>query len=173
MIPHVTQGFVFRCLLGVLPCLPLAAATPPPTVPKVDLARYMGDWHEIARLPNPFQKQCQRTTAKYTLTGEGRFSVVNGCLTPKGKWTEATGRAKVVDFNTGSKLEVTFFWPFYGDYWILDLDADYRWALVGTPDRKYLWVISRNEQMEASRLEAVLAKASALGYDLARLIKAR
>ncbi len=163
---------LFRALLLVAASpLVFAKDAPPPTVPKVDLVRYMGDWHEIARLPNPFQEQCLRTTAKYTLTGDGRFRVVNGCLTPKGKWTKATGRARVVDLTTGSKLEVTFFWPFYGDYWVLDLDADYRWALVGTPDRKYLWVISRSERMEPELLERILGKALALGFELGRLIR--
>ncbi len=146
---------------------------PPPTVPKVDLARYMGDWHEIARLPNPFQKQCLQTTAKYTLTGDGKFSVVNGCLTPKGTWKEATGRARVVDATTGSKLEVTFFWPFYGDYWVLDLDSDYRWALVGTPDRKYLWVISRTPTLDPALLDRILGRARTLGFDLAKLIRSQ
>ncbi len=159
-------------LTWLLVSVPLLASGPLPTVPKVDLARYMGDWHEIARLPNPFQKQCLQTTARYTLTGDGRFSVVNGCLTPKGQWKEATGRARVVEAATGSKLEVTFFWPFYGDYWILDLDPEYRWALVGTPDRKYLWVISREARMPEGRLDAILAKAQSLGFDLRRLIRA-
>jgi apolipoprotein D and lipocalin family protein len=150
---------------------PPAQIAPPPTVAKVDLARYMGDWFEIARLPNPFQRKCERTTARYTLTGDGRFRVLNACLTPGGQLKEATGRARVVDVNTGSKIEVTFFWPFYGDYWILDLDPEYRWALVGTPDRKYLWVISRTERMEPGTLDALLGKARSLGYDLAPLIR--
>lgn len=151
--------------------VPPAQIAPPPTVPKVDLPRYMGDWYEIARLPNPFQKKCASTTARYTLTKEGHFNILNGCLTPQGERLEANGTAHVVEAATGSKLRVTFFWPFYGDYWILDLDPDYRWALVGTPDRKYLWVISRSEHMEAGRLEALLAKARSLGYDLSRLIR--
>jgi apolipoprotein D and lipocalin family protein len=150
---------------------PPAQFAPPPTVPQVKLSRYMGDWFEIARLPNPFQKKCAQTTARYTLTKEGHFKILNGCLTPEGKQLEASGRAHVVELATGSKLRVTFFWPFYGDYWILDLDADYRWALVGTPDRKYLWVLSRNERMEDSRLETLLNKARTLGYDLSSLIR--
>jgi len=151
--------------------VPPAQLAPPPTVSQVDLARYMGDWFEIARMPNPFQKQCERTTARYTLTGDGRFSVLNACLTPAGKRKSAKGRAKVVDFATGSKLKVSFFWPFYGDYWILDLDADYRWALVGTPNRKYLWVLCRSERMDPAVLERLLAKARSLGYDLGSLIR--
>ena len=151
--------------------MPPGQLSPPPTVPQVDLARYMGDWFEIARLPNPFQKQCEHTTARYTLTGDGRFSVLNACLTPTGRRKEASGRAHVVDLATGSKLKVTFFWPFYGDYWILDLDPDYRWALVGTPDRKYLWVLSRTERMEPARLDQLLAKARSLGYQLSPLIR--
>ena len=151
--------------------IPPAQLAPPPTVAKVELQRYMGDWFEIARLPNPFQKKCAQTTARYTLTRDGHFKILNGCLTLEGKHLEASGRAHVVEANTGSKLRVTFFWPFYGDYWILDLDPGYRWALVGTPDRKYLWVISRTERMEAPSLEALLTKARALGYDLSPLIR--
>jgi len=156
----------------MLPLLVPAAlvAAPPPTVDKVDLARYMGDWFEIARLPNPFQRKCERTTARYTLGKDLAFEVVNGCVTPQGRVLEAKGRAKVVDPATGSKIKVTFFWPFYGDYWILDLDPDYRWALVGTPDRKYLWVISRTERMEPELLSRVLEKARVLGYDLGPLL---
>ncbi|HLO66731.1 MAG TPA: lipocalin family protein [Holophaga sp.] len=156
----------------MLPLLVPAAlvAAPPPTVDKVDLARYMGDWFEIARLPNPFQRKCAITTARYTLKEDLAFEVVNGCVTPEGKRLEAKGRAKVVDRATGSRIKVTFFWPFYGDYWILDLDPDYRWALVGTPDRKYLWVICRTERMEPELLERVLDKAKRLGFDLGPLL---
>ena len=155
----------------MLALAPPAQIAPPPTVAKVDLARYMGDWFEIARLPNPFQKKCATTTARYILTGDGRFRVINGCITPAGKYLEATGRARVKDATTGSKLEVTFFWPFYGDYWILALDAGYQWALVGTPDRRYLWVICRSERMDPVLLKNLLDRARELGYFLDRLIR--
>ncbi|BDU77550.1 lipocalin family protein [Mesoterricola sediminis] len=150
---------------------PPALVAPPPTVEHVDLARYMGDWHEIARLPNPFQRACAKTTARYILGEDLHFKVINGCLTPAGKYLEAEGRARVVDRATGARIKVSFFWPFYGDYWILALDDAYAWALVGTPDRKYLWVISRTERMDPALLDRILARATELGYDLTRLIR--
>ena len=150
---------------------PPALMAPPPTVDHVDLARYMGEWFEIARLPNPFQRRCARTTARYILGQDLHFKVVNGCITPEGEHLEAQGRARVVDLATGARIKLTFFWPFYGDYWILGLDPDYRWALVGTPDRKYLWVISRTESMDPALLDRILDRARELGYDLGLLIR--
>lgn len=152
---------------------PALVSAPPPTVAQVDLARYMGDWFEIARLPNPFQRRCASTTARYVLGKDLAFKVINSCITPEGKRLDAHGRAHVVDRATGSKIKVTFFWPFYGDYWILDLDPDYRWALVGTPDRRYLWVLSRAERMAPQDLETLLGKAKSLGYDLGPLIRSQ
>jgi apolipoprotein D and lipocalin family protein len=148
---------------------PLAAAkdAPLPTVASVDLARYAGSWYEIAMLPNRFQKQCVADTqANYRLDGE-RVQVVNRCRTADGKVDESKGRAKVVDGSGNAKLRVSFFWPIYGDYWVLALDPDYRHVLVGTPDRDYGWVLSRTPQMEEAALQALLDRAAALGFDKA------
>ena len=112
------------------------------TVDAVDLDRYVGLWHEIARIPNRFQKQCARgTTAEYTLRGDGRIRVVNRCVKGDGGTDEAEGVAKVVAGANNSKLKVSFVsflgWrPFWGDYWVIGLDEDYQWAVIGTPDRK-------------------------------------
>jgi apolipoprotein D and lipocalin family protein len=144
--------------------------TPPETVPKVDLSRYMGTWYEIARYPNNFQKECRGSTATYTLREDGRVAVVNRCRSNSGD-KEARATAKVVDHTTNAKLKVSFFWPFYGDYWILNLGDDYDYAVVGTPDRKYLWILSRTPEMEATLYETLLTKIQAQGFEPGRLLK--
>lgn len=148
---------------------PLAAAgnAPLPTVQSVDLARYAGAWYEIAMLPNRFQKQCVADTqARYRLDGE-RVEVLNRCRLADGRIDDAKGRAKVVEGSGNAKLRVSFFWPFYGDYWVLALDADYRHVLVGAPSRQYAWVLSRTPQMDEATLQSLLDRAAALGFDRA------
>lgn len=153
-------------ILAGLASMPVPAAPPRP-VAQVDLARYMGTWHEIAKYPNRFQKGCGCTTATYALRPDGRVSVLNRCSSPKGD-RSARGWAKVVG---PGQLKVTFFWPFFGDYWILALDPEYRWALVGSPDRRYLWVLSRSPRMEEAPYQALLAEALDQGFDPARLVR--
>lgn len=143
---------------------------PPETASRVDISRYMGTWYEIARYPNSFQAGCRQSTATYTLRQDGRVTVVNRCLGKSGT-EEAHGTAKVVDRATNAKLKVTFFWPFYGDYWILDLGENYDYAVVGTPDRKYLWILSRTPKMEEPLYERLLLKIRQLGFDPDRLLK--
>ena len=100
-------------------------------VPHVDLNRYVGQWYEIARLPNRFEEKCAGSvTATYSLLSDGKLKVVNRCRKASGEYTTASGKAKVVDKTTNAKLKVTFFWPFYGDYWILDLGSNYEYAVV-------------------------------------------
>ncbi|MCX9155821.1 lipocalin family protein [Niveibacterium sp. 24ML] len=156
-----------------IPLLSLAAplvraADAPPTVETVDIHRYAGLWYEIASLPNFFQRGCVATTAEYTLGEGGRLGVKNRCRkdTLDGDWKQSEGRARVV---APGKLKVSFFWPFEGDYWILALDPDYRWALVGAPGRDYLWVLSRTPQMPEATYAAITQKAVALGFDLREL----
>ncbi len=158
-----------RALLLLL-ALPLVAQAPP-VVEKVDLPRYMGTWHEVAKFPNRFQRGCTCTTATYALRPDGKVAVTNRCGTADGKGKESRGWAKVVDPLTHAKLKVTFFWPFFGDYWILDLDPDYRHVLVGSPSRKYLWILAREPKMEAAAYQALVVKAARLGFDVARLEK--
>lgn len=159
------------CLLSALLSLRLTAAEAPPVVPQVDLVRYTGIWYEVAKYPNRFQKGCLCTTASYTLRADGKVAVVNRCRTAEGRVREARGWAKVVDPTTRAKLKVTFFWPFFGDYWILDLDEAYSRVLVGTPDRRYLWILSRTPRMDDSVYAALTARAAALGYDPGRLVR--
>ena len=157
-------------LAGLFALPQYAAAAEPaalPTVDRVDLARYAGAWYEIALLPNRFQKQCVADTqARYRLDGD-RVEVLNRCRTADGKVDDAKGRAKVVEGTGNAKLRVSFFWPFYGDYWVLALDPDYRHVLVGAPSRQYAWVLSRTPQMDETVLQGLLERAAALGFDRA------
>jgi apolipoprotein D and lipocalin family protein len=139
-------------------------------VPHVELKKYLGKWYEIAHLPARFQEGCTDTTATYTLSEDGSISVLNECRR-NGKVKRAKGKAKVVDKNSGAKLKVTFFWPFYGDYWIINLGKDYEYAVVGTPNRKYLWILSRTPQMDDKVFSQLIESAKSQGFDVNNLMK--
>jgi apolipoprotein D and lipocalin family protein len=141
-------------------------------VSSVDLSRYAGRWYEIARLPNRFEKKCaDSVTATYTLRSDEKVDVVNRCRKANGQYTTATGKAKVVDKKTNAKLKVTFFWPFYGDYWILDLGPNYEYAVVGAPNRDYLWILSRTPQLDEQLYRRLLAEMSTRGFATDRMIR--
>jgi apolipoprotein D and lipocalin family protein len=114
-----------------------------------------------------FQKGCTATTADYSLREDGLIEVINSCRkkTLDGKLKQAKGKAKVVDPATNAKLKVSFFGPFWGDYWIIDLDPDYQWAVVGGPKRKYLWILSRTPQMDPALYDEIVSRLPAKGYD--------
>lgn len=144
----------------------------PKVVSAVDLSRYVGRWYEIARLPNRFEKKCaDSVTATYSLRSDGSIQVVNRCRKSSGEYTTATGKAKVVDKTTNAKLKVTFFWPFYGDYWILDLGPNYEYAVVGAPDRDYLWILSRSPRMDEALYQELLGKMAAQGFETEKMIR--
>lgn len=167
-----TQVLMAFCLFSFLPAAQaLAANKPLDVVPSVDLQRYLGTWYEIATIPHFFQKDCVGVTASYSLRPDGDIDVVNTChkKTPDGPLKTAKGKAWVVDKATGAKLKVRFFWPFSGDYWIIDLDADYQWAVVGAPDRDYLWILCRTPRMDEALYQELLNKARAKGFDTSRL----
>jgi apolipoprotein D and lipocalin family protein len=142
----------------------------PTTVESVDLDRYTGLWYEIARLPNRFQKQCvKNVTAYYRLLSDGKIEVVNRCLQTDGKADEVKGIAKVVDLINFSRLKVSFFRPlgislFWGDYWIIGLGANYEYAVVGTPDRKYGWILARQSRLENKQLDEIFDLLRRQGY---------
>ena len=138
-------------------------------VPKVELEKYLGKWYETARLPAKFQDGCSETTATYTLLENGNVSVLNECKR-NGKVKRAKGKAKVIDKATGAKLKVTFFWPFYGDYWIIKLGDHYEYAVVGTPDRRYLWILSRTPQMDNKLFSELVEFAKSKGFNAENLI---
>ena len=142
------------------------------TVPSVDLDRYLGTWYEIARYPNRFQKDCFASTATYALRDDGKISVVNTCRKggPDGGIEEARGKAWIVDDETNARLKVSFFWPFSGDYWIIDLHEDYEYAVVGHPKRTYLWILARSRPMNRVTFDDICSRLVEQGYDPERLI---
>jgi apolipoprotein D and lipocalin family protein len=153
---------------------------PVSTVASVDLDRYLGEWYEVARYENRFQRKCLGDVkARYARQPNGTVQVVNSCRTGQGT-TVAEGQARVVDAATRAKLKVRFapaflsFLPFvWGDYWIIGLDENYRWAVVGSPDRAYLWVLSRTPVLDDGLFQRALEKARANGFDTTKLLSTR
>lgn len=144
---------------------------PLPTVDKVDLNRYAGKWYEIARLPNTFEKGLKCVTATYTLLDDGRIGVTNrGINEATGAVETAEGKARVPNDEHPGELRVVFFWPFGGDYCIINLDEEYRHALVGAPDRDYLWILARDKELAPEVLTQLIDKAKGLGFPTDQLI---
>jgi apolipoprotein D and lipocalin family protein len=148
---------------------------PLPVAQYVDLDKYAGKWYEIARMPAPFEKECYATTATYTVNKDGTVHVLNTChkQSTQGRLKKATAKAYVVDPVSNAKLKVQFFWPFTGDYWILDIGDQYEYAVVGEPSRKYLWVLSRTPDLDKHILNGILEKAKAQGFNTSKLIHTR
>lgn len=172
-----TPTLVLCSLLAVFSLSPaLRAAEPVRAVAALDIDRYAGQWHEIAHLPVSFQKKCVGDiTATYSLRRDGRITVLNGCRVEDGSRVEAEGVARPVA-NEPGQLQVRFApdwlsWVplVWADYWVIALDPEYQWAVVGEPDRKYLWILSRAPSMPRRQLEQLKARAEAMGYDLAPL----
>jgi apolipoprotein D and lipocalin family protein len=164
------SSFALAAAILMLGC----QTTQPPlaVVENVDLDRYLGRWYEIASFPQRFQKGCTATAANYSKLENGRIRVVNECRneTLDGELRQVEGEAWVVDpAKTLAKLRVQFFWPFSGAYWIIDLDPQYRWAVVGHPSREYLWVLSRSRRMDDAVYTALIDRIVAKGYDSDRL----
>jgi apolipoprotein D and lipocalin family protein len=163
-------------ILGILAgCAPQPVSRnlniPLNTVKVVDLQKYLGQWYEIYRLPNWFEDlDCNTVTAQYSMREDGDIKVLNTCH-KEGKIKEAIGVAQVVDKTNSSKLKVSFFRPFYGDYWIIDLAADYSWALIGEESGKYFWILARQPQLNPNLENELLERAKKLGYQTERLIK--
>jgi len=143
------------------------------TVNFVDLSRYTGQWFEIARYHHKFQEGCVGSRAIYTLRDDGGLTVVNECYDKSfsGKLRSVKGKAWVADKETNAKLKVSFFWPFAGDYWIIDLGRDYEYAVIGHPARKYLWILSRTPHMDEGAYQAILTRLRKQEYDTAKLIR--
>jgi apolipoprotein D and lipocalin family protein len=165
---------VFMAVLFVAVRNSQAASGLPPltTVPHVDLTRYMGVWHEIARIDHSFQKGCIKSSATYTLLPNGEVEVINRCINEKdGRLREAKGRAWSVDPEGNARLKVSFFWPFRGDYWIVDLGKEYEYAVVGSPNRQYLWILARQPVMNGSVYRGVLEKLTSQGFAVDQLVR--
>ena len=141
-----------------------------PTTKNVDLDKYLGDWYEIARYPLSFEEGCKNIKANYSLKVNGHIKIINTCIdikTGEPKLAKASGYSTD---ETNAKLKVTFFWPFYANYWILDLADDYSWAVVGEPKRKYFWILSREKTLDKKIKDEILVKMPNFGYDPSRLI---
>ena len=143
------------------------------TVDTVDLDKYAGTWYEIAAFPQRFQKGCHGTTATYSKTSKDYIIVENKCRKDSlnGKESSIKGKA-FIDPGTGNaKLKVQFFWPFKGKYWIIDLAEDYTYAVVGHPDRDYLWILSRTPQMKEPLYQEIVARIAKKDFDVSQLVK--
>lgn len=162
--------------LSIAPMRPVAAAEVT-SVEALDITRYAGEWHEIARLPMFFQRKCKDAiTAQYMLRDDGMIGVRNRCRTEDDDIDEVDGVARRDPEHPG-RLEVRFapdwlsWLPLtWADYWVIALDPDYQWAMVGEPGREYLWILSRTPDMRQSQFDALKAQATAMGYDLEPLI---
>ena len=143
------------------------------TVENVELSRYLGTWYEIASYPQSFQKGCVATTANYALRPDGEIDVTNRCRKEAldGPEEVAKGRARVVDAKTNARLEVSFFRPFWGPYWVIDLEPDYAFAVVGHPGRDSLWILSRTPTLEPAVYDGIIERLRAKGYEPERLVK--
>lgn len=143
-----------------------------PTIDWVDINKYTGQWYEIARLPNSFEKGLECVTANYSVKENGKIEVLNkGYSSKKEKYKTAKGTARIPDPAFPGRLKVTFFWPFYGDYYIISLDENYKHALVGDPSRQYLWVLSRNREVSEEVYSEMMAIAERNGFDISSIIR--
>lgn len=155
-----------------------AAAAPVQAIATLDVPRYMGQWYEIAKFPNRFQKKCvANTVAQYTLLTSGRVRVTNRCRMTSGEMDEAIGVARQVGPKNSPKLKVRFApeWlsfldAVWGDYWVLDLDPAYQLVAVGEPSREYLWVLSRTPTVPATEYQALLRRLDAQGFEVRNLV---
>jgi apolipoprotein D and lipocalin family protein len=143
-----------------------------PTVKDVDIPKYAGVWYEISRLPNNFEKDLECVTAAYTQKANGKIMVLNkGYSAEKDTYISAEGKAWVPDSKFPGRLKVTFLWPFSGNYYIMVLDKNYQYALVGDPSRKYLWVLSRTKTLDASIYSELMDHAKNEGFETDRVKK--
>jgi apolipoprotein D and lipocalin family protein len=145
----------------------------PVVVSTVDLKRYAGTWFEIARLPNSFERKLKCVSATYTLRDDGKITVLNKGhrISDPAKINTATGVAWIPDKSFPAKLKVQFFWPFSGNYWIIDLDKEYKYVLIGEPSFKYLWILCREKKMDDATYQMLLKIAVENGFDIKPLIK--
>jgi apolipoprotein D and lipocalin family protein len=158
-------------ILSIL-CFSCSKSQPLETVKNVDLTKYMGKWYEIALFPQSFEKGCNCTTAEYSFEKDF-VRVINSCNRGgvNGKLTLARGKAFVLKGSNNSKLKVQFFWPFKGKYWIIDLADDYSYAVVGAPNRKYLWILARKSSIDNTLYDEIVKRIAEKGFDVSKLVK--
>jgi apolipoprotein D and lipocalin family protein len=146
---------------------PVGNRAVPQPAKSVEVERYLGRWYELARYEASFQRGCEAVTADYSRNADGSIRVLNACRQDgvEGKLRTATGKAKIADSQTNAKLKVSFFGPFYGDYWVLDRADDYSWSIVGEPSGRYLWILSRQATVSPERFSMLEQRVRSLGYD--------
>lgn len=156
----------------IVSCQPKNANMDTRTVQNFELEKYFGKWYEIARFPHSFEKGLVGVTATYSIRADGKIKVVNQGYKNSldGKSKTAIGKAYIPNTKDPAKLKVSFFLFFYGDYFILELDPDYQWVLIGSSSDKYLWILSRTPQLDPFIIEQLLIKAKIRGYDTDQLI---
>jgi apolipoprotein D and lipocalin family protein len=144
------------------------------TVERVEVDRYLGDWFEVASFPQDVQAGCSGTNTNYALRDDGEIDITNRCI-KDGEEDVATGIARIVDTDTNAKLEISFFRPFYGDYWVIELGDElpdeYSYAVVGHPSRDYLWILSRTPTLDNALYDNVVSRLQTVGYEIDRLAK--
>lgn len=165
---NIVQLAIF--LVVVLNCRSIVTAGEMKVVESVDLQRYLGKWYEIATIPQRFQIGCTCVTAEYSLNPNGTIKVVNSCR-KDGKPKQIIGRAKTVPGANNAKLRVSFFRPFWGDYWVVALDTGYLWAVVSNSEGSTCWILSRSPQMDEKLYSTIVEKCRAMGIDISRLLK--
>ena len=166
-------GITVAARVGLLARHPVGNAAVPQPAKGVELWRYLGRWYEIARYEQSFEKGCEGVTADYSLRSDGKIDVCNRCRKPGDKTDEARGTAKIVDRTTNAKLKVSFFGPFYGDYWVLDHADDYSWSIVGEPSGRYLWILAREATPNEVMVDELIHCVEAMGYDTSMLIRTK
>lgn len=144
------------------------ADTPLP-VTTIEPARYLGLWHEAARLPNSFENNCVSATAEYGMRPDGLISVRNVCTDSNGRTRDAIGRARIVGQNGEAKLQVSFFGPIWADYWVVERADDYSWSIVSEPQGRYLWLLVRTPQLSPQDRVLLEARMRSLGFDTSKL----
>ena len=173
-VPSIVLSFPFILILlfGCSISKEMSTASIP-AVKTFDLQRYLGLWYEAARLPHSFEKGLDKVTATYTLRDDGKIAVLNrGFDTIEGEWKEAHGKARMKDSATGVLLEVSFFWIFYADYKVIELDtAHYSYAMVTSSSKKYLWILSRTPQLDDAIYDTLIRKAGEWGFDTSAIYK--
>lgn len=150
---------------------PVGNAAVPEPVKDIEIQSYLGRWYEIARYETSFQRDCEAVTADYSLRPDGKIKVLNACRrnATDGPKDSAEGHAYVVENSKNAKLRVSFFWPFYGNYWVLDRGDAYEWAIIGEPSGRYLWLLFRTPQPTQAQIQEVKSRAAELGYDISLL----
>mgnify|MGYP001824604549 CR=1 FL=1 len=171
-------GFLTACLtlllmIGCRSSGALPGAGPLDSVESLDLDRYLGKWYEISKYPVSFEKGLVGVTAEYSLRDDGKIRVLNAGYKKsfEGELKQSEGKAWIPDPAKSAQLKVMFFWPFSGKYWVIALDPEYRWSVVGEPGRKYLWILSRTPTLPDATYDAIVKRIEELGYDTSRLEK--